>query len=107
MKYGIETIEYRNGEIQRLLITSVELYPRSFIKGNYGLPNLSVEWFGSRVEAEDYLKTGKLHRTPAKCCGECRYHKCIGGDWICTSKESEFSGDYTEYNDYCDKGEAR
>lgn len=107
MRYGIETLEFKNGDAVRIPITSSEPYPKSFLKGYYGLPDISIEWFRSKEDAEDYLKTGKKHIDPPKCCGECRYHRCVAGDWLCVSKKSVYSGQYTEYGDLCEEGEKR
>jgi hypothetical protein len=40
-----------------------------------------------------------------KCCGTCQHHKCEGSycgddpEWICDNPDSDYYGDYTEYDD--------
>ena len=40
-------------------------------------------------------------------CGECKYHQFRDGDWTCTNEDSEFYGEYTDYNDECEEFEER
>ena len=40
-------------------------------------------------------------------CGECAFHFFKNGDWICTCKNSEYFGEYTDYNDKCEEFEER
>ncbi len=41
-----------------------------------------------------------------KCCGTCKYHKPdpdFPEDWICCNDKSEFSADWTDYENVCDQ----
>ena len=42
-----------------------------------------------------------------KCCGNCKYHRFIDGEWICTCKESDGNGFETSYDDHCGELESR
>jgi len=33
------------------------------------------------------------------CCGNCKYHRCIDGEWVCGCSESIYYEDYTDYAD--------
>lgn len=40
-------------------------------------------------------------------CGNCRHHRYIDGEWICTNEESDTDGLETEYSDSCDDWEGK
>lgn len=40
-------------------------------------------------------------------CGNCKYHKYIDGEWVCSNEESEYYGLETDYVDRCVDYEVR
>ena len=44
---------------------------------------------------------------PFENCGNCRYHRKDGDEWICTNENSDCYGCETDYNDECEEFEER
>ena len=34
-------------------------------------------------------------------CGNCKYHKPDGEDWVCDNEDGEYFSDFTGYKDHC------
>ena len=49
----------------------------------------------------------RCEREEQHCCGNCRAHILVYGEWKCCAKDSEYYGDYTGYSDECDAWEGR
>ena len=44
-----------------------------------------------------------------ECCGTCKWHEHeeISDGWICVNDQSDYCGDWTEYDDGCQEWEER
>lgn len=53
------------------------------------------------------MRTFKSEANKDECCGECRWHRSAGGNWVCANDCSENCGYPTEWTDKCDDFEER